>query len=130
MEAFRAIKTGDTDLALEQIASLDSERLFTLRDEEEMSLLAFACYHGQTQVVDKLIKLGCGVNEPVTKSKYYPLMFAVMSGNRDLVQLLLDNKAEVMACNSARRTAKDLAALIGQHEIASQLVDHQIKSTS
>jgi len=70
--------------------------------------LHYAASKGQVETARMLLKRGAIVNAPAPDGTS-PLMMAAYSGNRDVVQLLLDHGADPTAINLQKLTAADWA---------------------
>jgi len=88
-------------------------------DKDGMTPLQHAAYKGNLELCEMLLALGADVNYSAHENGYTALMFAALSGKKDVVRLLLEHDACVGLVNSVQRTAAQMAAFIGQHEIVS-----------
>ncbi|CAH8447830.1 Ankyrin repeat and MYND domain-containing protein 2 [Schistosoma haematobium] len=116
LESFRAaISTSD----IEKVKSLLSEdrSLINSYDKEGLSPLQLACFRGNLPVVEFLLKYGANVNSSSHKQGYTALMFAGLSGNIEVVELLLHYGARINDVNSIGRTASQMAAFVGNHNV-------------
>ena len=82
-----------------------------------MTPLLHAAYHGDLELVELLLSLGADVNMNVHKEGYTALMFAALSGSVDVVRRLLEAGARTSRTNSVGRTATQMAAFVGQHQV-------------
>jgi hypothetical protein len=64
-------------------------------------------------------KQGADVNETKHSHKYTTLHFAALSGKLDVVNLLLDHGANSEMINSIGKTASQIGAFVGNHEVVS-----------
>jgi len=88
-------------------------------DEDGMTPLQHAAYKGSLELCEMLLAHGADVNYSAHENGYTALMFAALSGKKDVVRVLLEHDACVGLVNSVHRTAAQMAAFIGQHEIVS-----------
>jgi len=88
-------------------------------DDDSMTPLQHAAYKGNLELCEMLLAHGADVNYSAHENGYTPLMFAALSGKKDVVRVLLEHDACVGLVNSVQRTAAQMAAFIGQHEIVS-----------
>lgn len=82
-----------------------------------MTPLQHASYHGDLALVELLLSLGADVNSNQHKEGYTALMFGALSGSVDVVSRLLDAGARTTRTNSVGRTASQMAAFVGQHQV-------------
>ncbi|VDP71543.1 unnamed protein product [Schistosoma curassoni] len=104
---------------IEKVKSLLSEdrSLINSYDKEGLSPLQLACFRGNLPVVEFLLKYGANVNSSSHKQGYTALMFAGLSGNIEVVELLLHYGARINDVNSIGRTASQMAAFVGNHNV-------------
>jgi len=88
-------------------------------DEDGMTPLQHAAYKGNLELCEMFLAHGADVNYSAHENGYTALMFAALSGKKDVVRVLLEHDACVGLVNSVQRTAAQMAAFIGQHEIVS-----------
>jgi len=88
-------------------------------DEDGMTALQHAAYKGNLELCEMLLSHGSDVNYSAHENGYTALMFAALSGKKDVVRVLLEHDACVGLVNTVQRTAAQMAAFIGQHEIVS-----------
>jgi len=88
-------------------------------DDDSMTPLQHAAYKGNVELCEMLLAHGADVNYSGHEYGYTPLMFAALSGKKDVVRVLLEHDACIGLVNSVQRTAAQMAAFIGQHEIVS-----------
>ncbi|XP_018648153.1 putative ankyrin repeat and mynd domain containing [Schistosoma mansoni] len=116
LDSFRtAISTSD----IEKVKSLLSEdrSLINSHDKEGLSPLQLACFRGKLPIVEFLLKYGANVNSSSHKQGYTALMFAALSGNIEVVELLLHYGARINDVNSIGKTASQMAAFVGNHNV-------------
>jgi len=88
-------------------------------DDDGMTPLQHAAYKGNLELCEMLLAHGADVNYSAHEHGYTALMFAALSGKKNVVKILLEHDACVGLVNSVQRTAAQMAAFIGQHEIVS-----------
>ena len=74
----------------------------------DYTVLHSACFDGNKEIADLLIKAGADVNA-VTENGFTPLHYAAAKGYTDIANLLLDNKANAHATDDISRTPRDMA---------------------
>lgn len=62
------------------------------------------------------LRHGADVNCHQHEHGYTALMFAALSGNKDITWVMLEAGAETDVVNSVGRTAAQMAAFVGQHD--------------
>ena len=90
--------------------------------------LLTAIDEGQRDVVQELLESGIDPNkDPMPKGQQgaYPLHLAVVKGNKEIVQILLDNGAQIdlKAKNKDEATPLAWAAFFGQKDVVSLLIE-------
>ena len=90
--------------------------------------LLTAIDEGQSDVVQELLESGIDPNrDPMPKGLQgaYPLHLAVVKGNKEIVQILLDNGAQIdlKAKNKDEATPLAWAAFFGQKDMVSLLIE-------
>jgi hypothetical protein len=90
-------------------------------DDEGMSPLMHAVFKGHYEMVRMLIERGADVNFDEHPQKYTALMFAAIRAHPSIVNLLLESGANAKHLNSLNRTASQMAAFVGQHEIVAMI---------
>jgi ankyrin repeat protein len=78
-------------------------------DEEGVSIFDYAIAYNNISIVKRLLAAGVDVNSTRRKSGFTPLMGAVSYGRKEIVELLLENGANVDAVDSKGYTAADFA---------------------
>ena len=103
--------------------------LMACKEERQTSDLLTAIDKGQSDVVQELLDSGIDPNidaGPVGTSiaGAYPLHLAVLKGNKEIVQILLENgdKIDLRATNKDEATALAWAAFLGQKDVVSLLI--------
>ncbi|KAM0345451.1 hypothetical protein ACHAPU_006378 [Fusarium lateritium] len=103
------------------------------------SALAWACRHGQIDLVKKLLDGNIGLGEPIQTDGFICskeasdccasyLQIATRSGHFNIVRLILDRGARDSACYACGKTALKVAASRGYLDIAFLLLQHQSES--
>ncbi|MBI5571182.1 MAG: ankyrin repeat domain-containing protein [Desulfomonile tiedjei] len=87
-----------------------------------VTALMVACQWNRTGVVRFLLTNGADVNVRETQSGLNPLMYACLSGNPQLVSLILRKNPVVDSCDAAGRSALMVAATLGNAEAVKLLV--------
>ncbi|GFR10158.1 ankyrin repeat and MYND domain-containing protein 2 [Trichonephila clavata] len=87
-------------------------------DADGMTPLQHAAYKGIYRICEFLLYLGADVNLTKHKSQYSALHFAALSGNTDVVNLLLRFGASTTSVNSINKTAAELATFVSNHLIS------------
>ncbi|XP_013406731.1 ankyrin repeat and MYND domain-containing protein 2 [Lingula anatina] len=88
-------------------------------DTHGMTPLQHAAYKGKKAVCELLLAHGANVNSHEHEYGYTALMFAALSGNTEVVKLMLDAGARTDYINSVGRNASQMAAFTGQHQCVS-----------
>ena len=81
--------------------------------------LMLAAFHGQTELVDLLLKKGARVNDSCDIGT--ALFFAASKGHLEVVKLLVSKGADINHCNKEGLTASNLAAGNGMSEVVDYL---------
>nr|KAF6468901.1 ankyrin repeat and MYND domain containing 2 [Molossus molossus] len=81
-----------------------------------MTPLMHAAYKGKLDMCKLLLRHGADVNCHQHEHGYTALMFAALSGNKDITWAMLEAGAETDVVNSVGRTAAQMAAFVGQHD--------------
>ena len=104
--------------------------LVACKEERQTSDLLTAIDKGQSDVVQELLDSGIDPNidaGPVGTSfaGAYPLHLAALKGNKEIVQILLDNgaKIDLRATNKDEATPLAWAAFLGQKDVVSLLIE-------
>ncbi|XP_071044027.1 ankyrin repeat and MYND domain-containing protein 2 [Parasteatoda tepidariorum] len=88
-------------------------------DEDGTTPLQQAAYKGDYKLCKLFLDCGANVNATTHVSRYSALTFASLSGNIDVVNLLLEHGASTTSVNSINKTASQMAAFVGNHHIVS-----------
>ncbi|MFY0629365.1 MAG: ankyrin repeat domain-containing protein [Flavobacteriaceae bacterium] len=110
------------DGTLEQLKSAVKENpnIINKVSDKGYAPLTLACYYGNNEVAKYLIK---HVKDLNSKSGYgTPLMAATVKNNKELVKLLLENKANPNAVDQNGSTALHFSAIFSYEEIIKLLV--------
>ena len=94
------------------------------KEENTGSDLLTAVDEGQSDVVQELLDSGIDPNKDASPDGAYPLHLASLKGNKEMVQILLDNGAEISlrATNKDKATPLHWAAFFGQKDVVSLLL--------
>lgn len=85
--------------------------------------LHWAAYNGNTEMVRLLLASGANVTMKTRLAGLTPLMMAARIGNADVIQLLVDAKADVAAPNANGTTPLMLTAASGKADAVKLLLD-------
>lgn len=113
---FESINAGNVDdvkTLLAQGVPVDS------LDDHGMTPLQHAAYKGIQELCELFLNHGADVNAHAHDHGYTALMFAALTGNKNIIKLLLERGAKPYMENSVHRTAAQMAAFVGQHEVVS-----------
>lgn len=88
-------------------------------DSHGMTPLQHAAYRGNYELCKLMLDCGADVNSHYHESGYTSLMFAGLAGKLNVVSLLLEHGASTTAVNSVGRTASQMAAFVGNHDVVS-----------
>ncbi|GFQ80200.1 ankyrin repeat and MYND domain-containing protein 2 [Trichonephila clavata] len=88
-------------------------------DADGMTPLQHAAHNGTYEMCKLLLDCGANVNFTKHATQYGALTFAAMSGNVDVVNLLLQYGAETTSVSSNNKTAAQMATFVGNHYVAS-----------
>ena len=95
------------------------------KEENQSSDLLTAVDEGQSDVVQELLDSGIDPNKDASSDGAYPLHLASLKGNKEIVQILLDNEAKIdlRATNKDKATPLAWAAFLGQKDVVSLLIE-------
>lgn len=113
---FDSINAGNVDDAK---ALLGSGVPVDSLDDHGMTPLQHAAYKGIKELCELFLNHGADVNSNAHDHGYTALMFAALTGNKDIIRMLLEHGAKPYIENSVHRTASQMAAFVGQHEVVS-----------
>ncbi|KAL5010337.1 hypothetical protein ScPMuIL_012642 [Solemya velum] len=86
-------------------------------DDQGMTPLQHAAFRAKKEVCELLLAHGADVNSNYHKDRYSCLMFAALSGSKEMTRLMLDSGAKIDHVNNVGRTASQMAAFVGQHNV-------------
>lgn len=90
---------------------LRSRQFVDVQKEDGFAALHLAALNGHRQVAETLITLGQAAVDITNNKKQTPLLLAVSQGHCGVVELLVDNHADIRACDEDGDTALHLALL-------------------
>ena len=95
------------------------------KEENQSSDLLTAVDEGRNNVVQELLDSGIDPNKDASSDGAYPLHLASLKGNKEIVQILLDNgaKIDLRATNKDKATPLAWAAFFGQKAVVSLLIE-------
>jgi len=91
------------------------------KDERGYTALNFACKQGCLEIAKLL--LDNGANPDNDADEYNPLTYAASAGNKDILDLILERKANVNRRDSSGQTALMRAALAGHNQLIEILIN-------
>lgn len=118
LDVFEIARKGSLIQAKEIIAV--NPKAFNIVNTEGYSPLTLACYHRNNKVAKFLINNGSDINQK--SSMGTPLMAAVVKGNIEIVNALLDKKADVNSIDSNGTSALLYATIFKNYEIVRILI--------
>lgn len=102
-----------------------NEGLITMRDRSGMTAMAYACKNSDLESIKALLETGkVKVNAGLGKDRMQPLGWAAMTGNYELCEWLILNKARVIGCDKFKRTPLIMAIRNGHIKVASLLLKY------
>jgi hypothetical protein len=108
---FKLIEEKKEDLCIKYINNGQLENI-ECTDDHGMTALQYASFRGLYNLTRELIKHGANVNANTHDQGYSALMFAAISNHTKVVQLLLDNNANIELKNQIGRSATQMAAFV------------------
>lgn len=117
-KAFLAFTKDNNYDHVKRLLTVDNVFVDSL-DDDGMTALGHAAYKGYYKLCKLLLDCGADVNLSEHVSRYSALTFAGLSGNADVVRLLLEHGANPTSLNSINKTAAQMAAFVGNHLIVS-----------
>eukprot|EP00055_Hartaetosiga_balthica_P007446 m.25582 g.25582 ORF g.25582 m.25582 type:complete len:133 (-) comp5778_c0_seq1:235-633(-) len=118
------VKNGEWG-AVNNFLQLHKNGCVDAMDADGMTALTYACFYSRVDITHQLLKRGANPNITVSSFNYTPLMFAVLSGSREVVLQLIAAGADVNVKNTKNRTAMDLAAFIGHSDCIKDVMTQQ-----
>lgn len=118
-DLLRAIEVGDLNDVLKD---LDAGRNIESRYIDGRTILSIACTHGRIAIAKALLDRGADVDAGSTDGNWSPLHYAAGMGHVDIVELLLDHKANIEAMTDKGRTPLLWACGNGQLKTALTLL--------
>ncbi|OQA36320.1 MAG: Ankyrin repeats (3 copies) [Candidatus Dependentiae bacterium ADurb.Bin331] len=104
---FNAIRTDHLNQV--EVAIKDNQSLINTKDDKGNTSLIIAAEHGNTGIVNTLVKHGAHLNYQTPEKKQTALMIAVQFGNIDTAKYLVENGADITLVDSQKKTALDYA---------------------
>ncbi|XP_064617982.1 ankyrin repeat and MYND domain-containing protein 2-like [Liolophura sinensis] len=114
---FDSIVQGSAE-EVKSLLAVDGVRVDCI-DDTGMSPLQHAAFRGRKDLCELFLAHGADVNSSHHENGYSSLMFAALSGNVEVTRLMLEAGARVDHINSVNRTAAQMAAFVGQHQVVS-----------
>lgn len=119
-----AIEVGDVAAAAEVIDNgFDVDTLLM----EGKSAISICVERGKIKIAHLLVKRGCSLSLR-SPNGVYPLHLAVLNGDTALVDMLLDNRADVTAVDFCGKAALHIACEMNIPDIAKALIDRSNSS--
>ncbi|KAF5394332.1 hypothetical protein PHET_11799 [Paragonimus heterotremus] len=113
-EFHEAVTKGDFEKVKLQ---LSTDRTLINCSKDGLTPLHQACFHGHIDIVEYLLKNGADINARDPNQGYTTLMFAAITGNTRLTEMLLQYGARSSDTNKLGRTAAQMAAFVGNHRV-------------
>lgn len=110
------VNQPDKSKATEEVIKTDTYQPNTVE-----TALITACYKGQLNQVEKLIKSGANVNQKDNEKT--PLTTACYLGHLDIVKILIENKADTNQADG-NETPLTAACYLGQLSVVEKLIEH------
>lgn len=118
LDAFEIARKGTLIQAMEMITT--NPKAFNILNTEGYSPLILACYYRNNEVAKFLINNGSDINQK--SSMGTPLMAAVVKGNIEIVNELLNKKAAINSIDSNGTSALLYATMFKNYEIVKLLI--------
>ncbi|NNL16956.1 MAG: ankyrin repeat domain-containing protein [Flavobacteriaceae bacterium] len=108
---------------LNEVISIYSKNpeVINLTNTEGYSPLILACYHGNEEVVRFILDKANNING--TSNYGTPLMAAVVKGNLNIVEMLLERKADTNIADSNGTTAMHYAVMFKNYDVIKLLLE-------
>lgn len=116
----RAVRYKQSDIAALLINK--GAEVSGVYDSNGFSVLAIACTVKDLKMVQMVLAAGVDVNEPLTKEEYTALHVSARESTVEIVQLLIDNGADVDCFDGDGHLASDFAS---DHSIIKLLESRQ-----
>ncbi|MFH1283279.1 MAG: ankyrin repeat domain-containing protein [bacterium] len=123
-DIFTYAATGNIE-KVKSVIKRDESLILPIK-ESGFSLLHIAATAGQLEIVKLLISKGSHLNHKTREGT--PLILASLMGHSKIVNVLLDNNAEINLTDSNGMTALHWASSEGNFEIVKTLLDHNADS--
>jgi hypothetical protein len=107
-----------------KVAIKDNKALVNTKDDKNNTPLIVAAEHGNTGIVNALVKHGAHVNYQIPEKKLTPLMVAVQKGNVDTVNYLLENGADKTIVDALGNTALEYAKQQKKQDLIDAIEKH------
>mmetsp|Transcript_34805 Transcript_34805/g.75895 ORF Transcript_34805/g.75895 Transcript_34805/m.75895 type:complete len:228 (-) Transcript_34805:86-769(-) len=125
--AFRsAVERGDAETVEELLSSHPFLPTHRMSDGSSWTVLMLAAYSGQAAFAEKFTKGGRMPRiEERDPNGFQAIMLAALRGHRDIVQILLDKKAEVNVKDETGETPLMKASAAGHQDVVQLLLEAQ-----
>lgn len=112
------------DIALDLVPIISSFAVDYTQEEFEKNSreLISAASRNNISRVKQLLQIGVDINKKEDKTGYTALIYAARNGNRDIVQLLIENKADLNIVDNEGNTALMCTIYYSCDEIAKLLI--------
>lgn len=120
---FEAAAVGKFDVVAELVKT--HPEAINFYAEDGFTPLGLACYFGQYEIAEYLIRKGAQVNMPSNNGfKVYPLHSAAAGNYTNIARMLIENKAWINVKQEAGATALHSAAQNGNIDLLILLLEH------
>lgn len=116
-ELLSNITSADDENATQKLLAAGIDLSARPKSSSRPSLLHIATFDHSTQIVELLLAYGVNVNATSNNDKQAPLHLAASLGYKDIVNLLLDNHAEINSFDIDGNTPLNYATYNGLHHI-------------
>ena len=121
--AYAAVKANDHRKLAARLREVNTVKASPdARNGAGLTMLHVACYQGSYDCARLLLEKGQDIHAAGTECKSTPLQFAALSGNDELVSLLLRYQARVNSQNTSGKAALHFAAVGGHVSIIRALI--------